>query len=667
MTNAFKKSRGRKVSSIVLAVCLILMLLASIIGYYINTNGGRVHVEQVNFLSDVNANVHAYLYIPEDASAKNPAPAVVLCHGYTSSSDAMQPYAIELSRRGYVVLNIDAYGSGETPLPPDGYKQKEQLALENYAPDLGTYSALQLLGTYDFVNADNIAMIGHSMGASAVQEGAYLTYKKHVAGEDVTLPNSLVLASNKFNVRNADTWYYLDINDTNGYYTLSKFPINICTIYGEFDEFTESMWGVKKGADYTDSTGNYAYGSGGATDVASGTYFMYGDTSAKALPADKAARAAAAARETGNPIVASYMYSGIHSVAVFGKEAISYGIEFLDIALKGGNAKLEPANQVWQGRAACGIVGLIASIIAIAALAITLLGNKFFATMVRPEPLSITTCGTPKTRIRYAIIYVLCMLPAPLLYFKIIGYPYYMQPQWFLSLPNFLPTKYFDMAVMNSIGIFNLIIGGILMVIYVVIFKIFAKKAGFSFENTGLKLPIVQILKALLLSIISFGSIYAVVYFCHELSDTSFSFFLFHFKPMDSDRWISFMKYLPAWLFFFMLVSVLYNSFTRINNAPAWLNYILIAVASCGGLAVMMAYNYQQLFATGIKGIEYCPGTITTTAMACIICINLLFILPFTAIIGRILHKKSGNAWLGGFLMTFIVLAYGIANMVISM
>ena len=62
-------------------------------------------------------------------------------------------------------------------------------------------------------------------------------------------------------------------------------------------------------------------------------------------------------------------------------------------------------------------------------------------------------------------------------------------------------------------------------------------------------------------------------------------------------------------LLFFLLVSVFYNSLTRIDNAPAWLNYILIAVSSCGGLAVMFAYDYGKLFATGTRGIKYIPGT----------------------------------------------------------
>ena len=176
---------------------------------------------------------------------------------------------------------------------------------------------------------------------------------------------------------------------------------------------------------------------------------------------------------------------------------------------------------------------------------------------------------------------------------------------------------------------------------------------------------------------VSFGVIYAIVYACSGLSGTEFSFFKFNIMPMDGEHWIAFFKYLPVWLFFFLLVSVIYNSFTRINNAPAWVNYLLIAVASCGGLAVMFAYDYGTLFATGVRGIQYIPGTTSAewiaangfaypTALGGIMLFSLLFILPISAVMSRVCYKKTGSAWLGGFLTAFVVLTFTISHMVIS-
>ena len=696
--------RKVKWAPLVLAAALILMIVSAAVGHGIQTSGGTVRTEEITFTTDVGAESHAKLYIPATATAETPAPAILLCHGYTASLDAMEPNAIELSRRGYVVMCLDEYGHGESTLPPSGYSQAEMGGVEDYAPDLGTYSALQQFAQYDFVDLTKIGMLGHSMGTAAIQEGAYLAYAKWqavytaaltealAAGQDETaaagaaymaamssgivLPGSMVLTGYNYNVRNINDLTYNGVTADNGVFPLYAAPINMCTIEGTYDEFCELLWGVKDAREYTSSF-KFAYGTGGAVNVPSGTYFMYGDTSATPLTREQAVEAAASAAVTMVPIRAAYSFEGTHSDTYYDETAISYGIDFFDITLRGGAAAIDPADQVWHGRAACGLIGLVSALVAFVALALTLLRAPFFATLVRPEPKSITTCDTPAHGLRYALIYLVCLLPAPLLYYWLVGYPYYMQPQWFKFLTKFWPNEVFNMAPVNSLLLFNVVVGVILLAVYALVFLLIARKAGCGWRTTGLKPPVVQVLKALVLAAVAFGVIYAVVYACSGLSGTEFSFFKFHLMPMDAAHWKSFFVYLPVWLFFFLLVSVIFNSFTRINNAPAWLNYVLIAVASCGGLAVMFTYDYGKLFATGVRGIEYIPGTtspewlaaigmIFPTALAGIMLFSLLFILPLAALASRLLFKKSGSAWLGGFLTAFVVLAFTVSEMVIN-
>lgn len=163
--------RKVKWAPLVLAAALILMIVSAAVGHGIQTSGGTVRTEEITFTTDVGAESHAKLYIPATATAETPAPAILLCHGYTASLDAMEPNAIELSRRGYVVMCLDEYGHGESTLPPSGYSQAEMGGVEDYAPDLGTYSALQQFAQYDFVDLTKIGMLGHSMGTAAIQEG----------------------------------------------------------------------------------------------------------------------------------------------------------------------------------------------------------------------------------------------------------------------------------------------------------------------------------------------------------------------------------------------------------------------------------------------------------------------------------------------------------------
>lgn len=85
------------------------------------------------------------LYVPENATADTPAPAVLLLHGYQNDHETCGAYAIELARRGVVVLALDEYGHGtsEPGLVNRGYVNHKVTV--NYGEDSeedGTYVSI---------------------------------------------------------------------------------------------------------------------------------------------------------------------------------------------------------------------------------------------------------------------------------------------------------------------------------------------------------------------------------------------------------------------------------------------------------------------------------------------------------------------------------------------
>ena len=61
----------------------------------------------------------AKLYRPLTATAEHPAPGLLALHGYQSDKEAASTFgALELARRGYVVLAIDQFGHGYSTGPP---------------------------------------------------------------------------------------------------------------------------------------------------------------------------------------------------------------------------------------------------------------------------------------------------------------------------------------------------------------------------------------------------------------------------------------------------------------------------------------------------------------------------------------------------------------------
>ena len=99
----------------------IALLLALILGVFgcmamaqnIQTDHGNVTVTQGNINTKL-GNLEYKLYVPDTATPDNPAPGVLLLHGYQNDHETGAAYAIELARRGAVVMALDEYGHGGT-------------------------------------------------------------------------------------------------------------------------------------------------------------------------------------------------------------------------------------------------------------------------------------------------------------------------------------------------------------------------------------------------------------------------------------------------------------------------------------------------------------------------------------------------------------------------
>lgn len=107
-------------SLIAFFVCIFLAVASMIIASYIESDFGKVSVKQIKIPITTNNGVSTYipakLYLPEGVNSANPAPAVLLMHGYQNDKDTSAAFALELARRKIVALSIDEFGHGENPI-----------------------------------------------------------------------------------------------------------------------------------------------------------------------------------------------------------------------------------------------------------------------------------------------------------------------------------------------------------------------------------------------------------------------------------------------------------------------------------------------------------------------------------------------------------------------
>ena len=100
-----------KKSAVVLAILLIAVFVCMITADSIQTGGGKVDVSMGVIETEL-GDLTYKLYTPVTATAENPAPGVLLLHGYQNDHETCAAYAIELARRGAVVMALDEYGHG---------------------------------------------------------------------------------------------------------------------------------------------------------------------------------------------------------------------------------------------------------------------------------------------------------------------------------------------------------------------------------------------------------------------------------------------------------------------------------------------------------------------------------------------------------------------------
>lgn len=156
------KTAKKSKALIVLVIGLVVLILGSVLAQTFNTSMYSVKVSRISFETE-RGTLSGLLYMPKDASESNPKPTLVTTHGYLNSAEMQDAPAIEMSRRGYVVLALDMYDHGHSKGNADNTG-----SFLNFWPtailDAVTYMYQQPYVLKDEAGNGIIAVSGHSMG-----------------------------------------------------------------------------------------------------------------------------------------------------------------------------------------------------------------------------------------------------------------------------------------------------------------------------------------------------------------------------------------------------------------------------------------------------------------------------------------------------------------------
>ena len=313
-----------------LGMGLMLILLGGFTAHEIQTVGGSVRVDDVRFPGADGNELSALLYTPDGVDAEHKAPGVLAVHGYINSRETQSGFAIELARRGYVVLALDQSGHGYSRPPA-------------FANGFGGPDGLAYLRSLATVDVDNVGLEGHSMGGWAALAAAAAYPDGYRA---------MVLEGSAPGVFGAPAG------------TL-EFPRNLAVVFSEFDEFSELMWGVPTGADVVRSP-KLLEMFGSLTPVVPGKVYGY--------------------REYGTARVL-YVPPVTHPGDHLSTAAIGAAVDWFATTLTGG-APQPGHHQIWYWKELTTLVALVGMVMTAIGFGLTMLHWRALRWLTVPLPLT---------------------------------------------------------------------------------------------------------------------------------------------------------------------------------------------------------------------------------------------------------------------------------------
>lgn len=596
----------KKCSVIAAAVSLALVFLFMAVASGFNSAWGNVAVRDVYYPSSEGTMLHGQLFLPKGVSSANPAPAILNMHGGSDYLQMVGTYSIELARRGYVVLSVDAYGSGSSAYLSGGAAANAGgSGKENNSAlklDGGVSTGLEQLLTYKFVDQENIGMIGHSMGGTYVANAA-LEYASHIKA-------IMPWGSGSF----VDKMKASDSAD---------FTFNVGYINAECDE----MVVFATQAETSELLKDPALKAFVGTDediVAGKTYGSFADGTARVI----------------------YTPDTTHVGNIINRDSIGSLVAFFAQAMPTGSA-LGSSDQVWMYKEVFGALAVAALLAFIISAAFILLRLPVFAELtVCEERPAVQMSGG----LKLAGILICVAVPALTLHWA--G----------LRLAGLKPNALFPMNWANSVAGLA-VVNGLILLALLLIWHFTRKKKGggslasYGFTGEGNRLDWRQILKSALAAVVLVCVTYAAVNLCYGMFRIDFRVWQFGIMPITLERFPYLFGYLLCYLFAFGVMNTVSIVLADIGAKGGWQaaakQYALGWLIGAGGYTIILIAYYAIL-----KTTHYPPFFLPYPPFAAghpnslVFSMKTICLVPTFTLLSAVntaLYRKTKNIYVGWF------------------
>ena len=691
-----------------LCLALVLILVGSFMASMFHTSFFTVNVSRVSFETE-RGTMTGHLYMPSGAGPDNPRPAIALVHGYLNSAEMQDLFAIELSRRGFIVLAIDLYDHGNSRWA--GNPQVVAGPISENTRVWSLFDAAQFLFHQPFTARDSegnglIGVSGHSLGGLSAMMAVHRDEMQALESGHRMIAAALNQA--------ADLAVLAGVPFDTMLAAFGSRPIGILAEqYCEFF-FTEPHMAAEHGGPmqrvYWPATAMGRAFLGLDPQGASGISRQWETVNSGDLVlfTEEGEEFVARGAEFGLRIV--YSPAIIHPWVHFSSTAASYVVEFFSTSFdwlgEFSGSGLAPQSQIWQGKAIFNLITLIGYFMLIVPVMSLLLkapflkraitaktdpvpnGNKvvfwiaFAASALFPMALyaTLTERRLGNMNLLGNLLLALGLVAFLLAIWALIkqeklpaadkSSPLYERYKTlgfgggvfaaacvivYLAVANhqhfFVLGRFFVAPIINTVVYWAMIVGLLTALILLAFYFLSRKALGATPANYGFAGGTVAVVASILVALIGVAVMYLVLFIFNAIFVVDGRFWTTAMRVFTFDHLLVALRYAPFYFVFFFANAVALNANTRGRKC----RYLLAILLNAGGLVLWLAIQYGMLFSTGVAWYP----TMNMNG------VQLFAIAPYMAIAAVFackLYEKTNNVYLAAFTNTFLFTMIPIAS-----
>lgn len=666
-------------------LCLALIFVFSLLAQLLHSNFGSIKIERI-ILDKRGAELNGELYYPAGTSSEDSLPGVVVTHGGGCNFGVTRGIASELARRGFVVFNVSAYGSGASSMPRFDENGNGEDGLVVFMSPMGLLDAVDYLRSLTFVDPTRVGLIGHSMGAgrtatTALTDCGYLTFNDIMINvladqfdQTFTLEeisqNADTLAGQRLDAGQLALYEYireekLQEYDTRlhavilmglefvplyaqtvtvaGHEVLRNVNCNVGYFAGDYDCFwnfnalpeTKASW-YSPDEDLALDTW-YSLDDINGQSTAVGTLFGTSVADDEALQQAIDQRAARIIALTANET---------HSKEFFSTQMTTLITRYFEQTLGYNNGNLGDANatpidahsNMWQWRQACNGISMFAMFGMVLSLAGILFSTKFFS----PCVVGMGNAQRPVLdgKERWAA-------NGATVVFGFLAIYLALGPTGLNAATAASPNAVFPLATIAYMTFALLLILAIASLIILAYFGVIGKKkkGNTGFEVLHWKVSWSRAWKTIVVAVLLIAAAYGSLAFIDYFFGQDYRAWMTIFTQMKADYWFIALRYAVPYFVLYLVIGAAINYTTR-SDIPAWKDDLIAVVVNSLGIWLCALINYLIVFINGYQGTFFCNFFISY---------QVLLVVPVTVFISRKLYRMTNSIWAGAAVNALLV------------